>query len=604
MRILHILSQTELTGSEVYAAQLGRDQVARGHEVFYVSDKLHVEVPGPLTRQPISKRSWPQRIRNIRFLRAYLEENKIDIVHAHSRASSWICHWATRGLRTGYVSTVHGRQHLHRSLKAYSVYGDRVIAVCENVREHLVKEAGIPAEIVKHVPNGLSFEVWGPRIEASRPRLTLLGRTTGPKGMRAAELITQFLPGLLESFPELEFGMAGGCLKRLPEPAQAELEKLKAKYPGRVLPEEYMPEAEIADRARRSTLVVGSGRLAIGALASGVPTLALGEAACHGLVNEANLSAAMASNFGDMLAGESHEVDLPLLGRTIHNFLQEAKNPEPALSEKVRVHYALRPMSEKVEGIYQEALAQRRLPKRIPILMYHKVVKEGFSSPHKTYISEEAFAGHMRTLKRLGFATVTFQDLDRAVATGIALPKKPVVLTFDDGYQGTHRRALPWMKKYGHRGVFYLLGDREIRNNSWDPLDEEAALIGNDQLAELCAAGMEVGAHSMSHRHMSKLSRAEALAEAKDSKAVLEKLTGQRMVSYAYPYGDIDEQSKEVVREAGYSFAVATDSGGLQFSSDLFHLFRVNIFPQDGAAALWKKTLRSYRPYYAWKRGK
>ena len=122
MRILHALSQTELTGSEVYAASLARMQEAAGHEVFFVSDKLHVPAPGSFLSWPISRRSWPQRIRNIRFLKTFLAEHRIDIVHAHSRAASWVCHWATRGGRSAYVSTVHGPPSTCTDPRAPTVY--------------------------------------------------------------------------------------------------------------------------------------------------------------------------------------------------------------------------------------------------------------------------------------------------------------------------------------------------------------------------------------------------------------------------------------------------------------------------------------------------
>lgn len=605
MRIVHVLSQTELTGSEVYASQLGREQIAAGHEVFYISDKLHVPVPGPLHAQPISKRSWPQRIRNIRFLREFLRREKIDVVHAHSRAASWVCHWATKGSRTAYVSTVHGRQHLHRSTKTYSVYGDRVIGVCENVRRHLEHEVGVEAFRLSAIPNGLSFAEW-PEYAGfpSRKVVSLVGRSSGPKGVRAAEVIHQHVEQLLQEHPDLHFHLAGGPLKNYRAETRALLNELSLRYPGRVTVREYLPEAELAALIASSTLVIGSGRLAIHALGRGVPVLALGEAACHGIVTEQNCDEVMSSNFGDMLADATERVDAGTLARDLHGFLRDPSLPPPTLTGKVRMHYSVGRVGAAVQTVYFEALVERRIPRRIPILMYHKITEPAYESPHKTYIAEEGFAAHMRALHRLGFSTVTFADIEAAALGKRELPRKPVMLTFDDGYRGTHRRALPLMKQYGHRGVFYLMGDRSMRANGWDTPDEESALITDEELRELCAAGMEVGAHSMTHRHMSRLSEVEALYEARESKRRLEELSGQRMVSYAYPYGDICPQSKRVVREAGFSFAVATDSGGLHFAEDPFHLFRVNVFPQDGFLQLFKKTLPAYRSYYAWKRGK
>ncbi|RZA09116.1 MAG: hypothetical protein EOP11_02735 [Proteobacteria bacterium] len=611
MRILHVLSQTELTGSEVYAAALGAEQVAAGHAVAYVSDKLHVPVPGELHAQPISRRRWPQRIKNIIYLRRLIAAEKIDLVHAHSRAASWICFWATRRIfgrspnAAAYVSTVHGRQHLHRSTKAYCVYGQRMIAVCENVRRHLEQEAGFTKERLSVIPNGLSFNEWP--VRSAMPAgltISLLGRSSGPKGVRAAAVINEMLPGLLEKYPGLRFNLAGGPLKNYEDSTRANLSMLAEKYPGRLNICEYVPEKELSRLVFESSLVIASGRIAIHALGRGVPVLALGESACHGIVGEANLEEAMASNFGDILADTEARIDIAAVAAALVGFCAKPSEVAASVAMRVREEYQLKEVAAAVESIYFQALLEKRLPERLPILMYHKVVEPEYSSPHKTYITEANFAKHLGVLDRLGFSSVTFADLEAAALGTRALPRKPVMLTFDDGYRGTHRRALPLLKRHGHRAVFYLLGDRARAANDWDNHDAESALISDAEVRELSAAGMEIGAHSMSHRHMDRLSLADSLQEAVDAKAKLEALSGQRMISYAYPYGSLSADAKRAVRTAGYPFGVATDSGGLSVAEDPYHVFRVNMFPHDGALQVFKKTLGSYRGYYRRKRGK
>jgi len=605
MRILHVLSQTELTGSEVYAAYLGRLQEAEGHEVFYVSDRLHVPVPGKFLPRAISRRSWLWRLKNVNYLKKLCRDLNIDVVHAHSRASSWVSHWATRGGRAAYVSTVHGRQHLHRSTKAYSVYGQRMIAICENVREHLAEDAGFDRARIEMIPNGLCFRDW-PAREAmpSTPALSLVGRSSGPKGVRAAAVIETILPELLEKFPTLHFNLAGGLLSNYGPATHAKLADLSARHPGRVHLFNYLPEPELAALIGNSSVVIGSGRLALHAIGRGVPVLALGEAACHGLIGGENLAAAIASNFGDIVAGEEPPVDLSRIGAELAQFFANPRMPAASIAPLVREKFDLGAVGAAVRNVYFQALLEKRLPSRVPILMYHKVVEPGYSSPHKTYIEERAFAGHLRTLNSLGFSSVTFRDLEAAALGHSVLPRKPVVITFDDGYRGTHLRALPLLKRYGQRAVFYLLGDRARAANDWDDADAESSLISDQEVRELAASGMEIGAHSMTHRKMDALSKAEADYEARESKRVLEALGGQRLVSYAYPYGNLSSAAKVAVRDAGFAFGVATDSGGLSIAQDPLQVFRVNMFPHDGPLQVWKKTLRSYRGYYALKRGK
>ncbi|RYZ98360.1 MAG: polysaccharide deacetylase family protein, partial [Proteobacteria bacterium] len=408
----------------------------------------------------------------------------------------------------------------------------------------------------------------------------------------------------LSVYPGLRFNLTGGPLKNYDDATRAKITDLKRAYADQIFIQEYVPEKELGRLILESSLVIASGRIAIHALGRGVPVLALGESACHGVVGEENLTEAMASNFGDILADTKERIDISFVARALENFCAQPRPVPAAVAQRVREEYSVDAVARAVHAVYFQALLEKRLPARLPILMYHKVVEPSYSSPHKTYITEANFAKHLGVLSRLGFSSVTFADLEAAALGTRPLPAKPVMLTFDDGYRGTHRRALPLLKRYGQRAVFYLLGDRARAANDWDEGDDESGLISDLEVRELSEAGMEIGAHSMSHRHMDRLSPEESLRETTEAKAVLEGLTGQRMVSYAYPYGNLSADAKRAVRLAGYPFGVATDTGGLSVAEDPFHVFRVNMFPHDGALQVFKKTHTSYRSYYRRKRGK
>lgn len=156
MRILHLLSQTHLTGAEVYAAQLCQAQLARGHHCWLASDTLTVEVPGA-TYIPMSlhNRRYRNRLRCILQVRRLCREHRIDVIHAHSRAASWVANIASRLAGVGYVSTVHGRQKVHRSSSSWNIYGRQILAVCDHLAEHLHKELNIPQGFIRVVRNGL-----------------------------------------------------------------------------------------------------------------------------------------------------------------------------------------------------------------------------------------------------------------------------------------------------------------------------------------------------------------------------------------------------------------------------------------------------------------
>jgi peptidoglycan/xylan/chitin deacetylase (PgdA/CDA1 family) len=108
----------------------------------------------------------------------------------------------------------------------------------------------------------------------------------------------------------------------------------------------------------------------------------------------------------------------------------------------------------------------------------------------------------------------------------------------------------------------------------------------------------------MSHPHLAALPPSVAANEIIQSKAALESRLGIEMLSFAYPYGDLNADTKSLVQQAGFRFAVSTDTGGLHLEDDRMQIFRVNMFPHETASSLFKKTASWYRKYYRWKRKK
>ena len=155
MRILHLLSQRELTGAEVYALALARHQARNGHECLFASDRLNVACEFPFQPIPLDNRRYLNRLRNIRAIRKLVLDERVDMLHAHSRAASWIANVVSRLTGVSYVSTVHGRQSLHFTSRHFNVYGQRIIAICPWLETHLTSELGLPIHRVRMIPNGI-----------------------------------------------------------------------------------------------------------------------------------------------------------------------------------------------------------------------------------------------------------------------------------------------------------------------------------------------------------------------------------------------------------------------------------------------------------------
>jgi peptidoglycan/xylan/chitin deacetylase (PgdA/CDA1 family) len=220
---------------------------------------------------------------------------------------------------------------------------------------------------------------------------------------------------------------------------------------------------------------------------------------------------------------------------------------------------------------------------------------------HKTFVPVDELKKHFTFLKSSGFKPLTVsQYLKHAAAH--TLPKKPILLTFDDGYVDNERNLLPLLKEFDFSATIYILGDRSITKNTWDP--DGDALLTPEAIRNLHASGrIEFGSHGWTHRHYSTLARTEVALELSKAKNELESFLGCAVTSVAYPYGDAhDPQIRKIAEQSGYRLGFSTDHGAMTIGDDPFYIFRVNMFPKESAFSLWKKSRLWYRRYYAWRR--
>jgi peptidoglycan/xylan/chitin deacetylase (PgdA/CDA1 family)/glycosyltransferase involved in cell wall biosynthesis len=609
MRILHVLSANFFAGSVAYAVALAEAHRQQGHQVWLASDAATLPTAATVVQLPISQRKYRQRWRNIQALRHLIKEHNIDVVHAHSRAASWVSYFAVRGQLVPLVSTVHGRQHLHASTSLFDVYGDKVIAICSNLAEHLREEVKMEPNKIAVVPNGVAFG----SLDNSREvhaRLAFIGRFNGPKGERAAALFAHVFPPLLREFPALRVALIGGELDQLPEEGTAALAALQTEFGARV--EVVSFTTDVPGWLRQTDLIIGAGRVAIEALGAGRAVLALGEACYAGPVTLETYAAAAASNFGDILARQGNEpVDWAQVLRDARAFWQQPTLPTPALQQRVRTDYDLGRIAAQALTVYESARMKKGVPDFLPVLMYHKIPDAPLATKHQIYVTKEKFEQHLTYFQQHDFTPITFRDYQEFASGRRPLaefPRRPIILTFDDGYTDNYTNLLPLMQRFGYRGVLYLLGDFGVRYNQWDadtdPTEPRADIMDATQKQAFVAAGWEIGAHTMGHVRLPDLSTPAAATEIQKSKTTLEQALNTEIISFAYPYGALTEEVKDLVQQAGFTFGVATDTGGLHLEDDRMQIFRINMFPHETPGSLFKKTATWYRRYYRWKRKK
>ncbi len=580
MNILMALSQLEITGAEVYATTISDILIEKGHKVHIVSDTLNKETKAEYTKLEFNKRSIKNRIKQVKFLLRFIKENNIDVAHAHSRASSWSTHIACKIAGIPLITTVHGRQPVHASRKFFPAFGDCTITVCENIKKHIENDLGVKNASV--LRNGINTKEYSRKQMPVNEKkiISIIGRLSGPKG----EVAFKLLDSVLDT-KKYEVRLIGG--KSLPE--KFEKYKNEIKFWGYI---NNLPE-----KMAESDLIIGAGRVAVEALLVGRPVLAIGEAKSIGILSRINISDALSSNFGDI--GEKLEDGFQWenMKEEIDEFMGKSVdvNELEYLRDIVQREFNIENVVNAIEKTYQRELVKKSR-NEIPILMYHRVVgDESDTGIHGTYVTAKQFEEHLQILKNEDYEALTFEELE--LGKRFSDGKKKVIITFDDGYVDNYKYAFPVLKKYGYKAVIYLVSHLDY--NKWDVENNENPekrfhLMDEEQLKEMLDYGIEFGGHTKTHPRLSKLSIAEAKEEIFESKKVLEEKLRVKLKSFAYPYGDLNDEVKNLVQMAGYIYGVATDSGPVCISDDLYQIRRIGIFPNITSFGFKRKIKGNY----------
>ena len=198
----------------------------------------------------------------------------------------------------------------------------------------------------------------------------------------------------------------------------------------------------------------------------------------------------------------------------------------------------------------------------VPILLYHGIPNH--SAPSNRYdVSAARFDEQMRQLRDWGYSTITVQQLVNHINKGHQLPPRPIVISFDDGYQNVIDNAYPIMERDGFTGTVYIVANR---------LNSDG-FMGQKELKKLLDSGWEVGSHGMTHTELTQnhsLVRTEIL----QSRLDLNKALGIKVFSFAYPFGTLDWYISSKVLDYGYFAAVGVGNLSVHSSGTVYNLSR------------------------------
>ena len=569
MNIGFILSQKEITGAEVYACILADELIRQNHKVIIVSDTLTIKTNAKYFPLQLNNRGFFSRIKQIIFLIKLVKTENLDILHAHSRASSWIAFFAAKLSNVKFIKTVHGRQPIHPSRKIIKALGDYTIAVCENVKEHLIQELGAKPENIEVLRNPIkSADVFDGKTKNTNREITIIARLTGEKG----EVIYNLLIKSLLEIKDLKINIV--ATNEIPQ----RFRELKGdiNFSGRL--------ADVKEIMRHSRIIIGSGRVAIEAIKLGIPVVAIGEHCSLGFINKENIYEGLSTNFGDIGVLKNVNFDFVKIKNDVEQLL--ISNPEADILEIkniIDIEYSSENIINRILKIYER---EQRGRKEIPVLMYHRIAtdkndigKEGI------YVFRNKFEAQMQYLKDNGYKTITFKEYK-------GYEDKTVIITFDDGYEDNYKIAFPILKKYGFKAVIFLVANETY--NRWDSHEPRQQLLKKEQILEMKNYGIEFGAHTLTHCDFTKVEEKIANKEIVESKTMLENILQEKIISFAYPFGRFNKNIEHIVEKAGYKFGLATNKGSFFIDDNLFAIRRIQVFPSTSIFSFISKISGTY----------
>ncbi|MBS5936737.1 polysaccharide deacetylase family protein [Clostridium sp.] len=206
---------------------------------------------------------------------------------------------------------------------------------------------------------------------------------------------------------------------------------------------------------------------------------------------------------------------------------------------------------------------------KVPILMYHSI---SAADPNNSLlVPPEMFREQVKYLKEAGFTPMLLEDVVEAFSTG-HVPKKPVAITFDDGYADNYSEGYKILKEFDMKATFFIITDNT---------DADGYYLSSAQLKEMKKGGMGIESHTSRHIEFPNISREDKKAIIQEAIDTLKEKVGVDSKFLCYPVGRYDEETMEVAEEMGVKAAVTTEGGIATASDGLYSLKRVRMSPMN-----------------------
>jgi peptidoglycan/xylan/chitin deacetylase (PgdA/CDA1 family) len=210
----------------------------------------------------------------------------------------------------------------------------------------------------------------------------------------------------------------------------------------------------------------------------------------------------------------------------------------------------------------------------VPVLAYHKFSKR---VSDRMTVREDAFEEQMAFLERHGYRVIRLDDLFEFLKRKRPLPRKSVVITFDDGWRSMYDIAYPILKRYGYPATLFI---------STDLIHSTSTTLDWGKIREMARNGIDVQCHSKTHRSLGKIEDGETLqayfetvkAELIESAKVIKRQLGRDVKYLAYPFGDTNSLLIAMLGKLGFQGGLTVVRAGNPFFAGEFRVGRSMIY--------------------------
>lgn len=216
----------------------------------------------------------------------------------------------------------------------------------------------------------------------------------------------------------------------------------------------------------------------------------------------------------------------------------------------------------------------------IPVLYYHKIDFPKKNAIYKgLYVTPKQFKRQMTLLKILGYNAIKPEDL-LSFAKGHKLRvKKPVLITFDDGYENNFINAYPILQSIGFTALIFIstgfIGKKKSVSDERESVPED--FLDKNEIKSMYNNGFSIGSHGVSHCYLDRLEEGVLIGELIASKAYLENMLKTSIDFFSYPFGSYNIDVMRAVKKAGYLGAFTTVKGKVGIGDNSYEFKRISV---------------------------